>query len=314
MIEKLTKTQRERVKRLERALKVASSNGDLELAKRVVIDLQKIYLSTGNEAKMMQAKVRLYEAYMEAGSLQYSEDGLIGIRQRVNKNTRTFLEATALLAICYLRMKEIIKAKPLIREVLVNDKVIKSQEKRKRFRVGIIERFDEEGLLFTLIDENYVEKLDAAEIEKEAVELIRTNFSEEELYENIGKIVPNNAKNVLVSIDEFAKKQLPSAERIALPSSIQMVEDKRVGKTLFSSIKRVVYKSICDKDSEIYKSWYSNGLTTFTSLVSVIVSEALKNISIGAKAIIATVAALIVKFGLAVYCEHYKPLDIMELR
>jgi len=314
MIEKLTTVQKQRVKRLEPALSTAASKGDLELAKRIILDLQNIYLSTGNESKLMQAKVRLFEAYMEAGNFKYAEDGLIGIRQRANKTTRTFLEATALLAICYLRMKDLMKAKPLIKDVLVNDKVIKSVDKRKHFRAAIIERFDEEGLLFTLMVDNASEGLNAEEIEKEAGLLIRTNLSEEELFENIGSIVPNNAKDILLSIDEFAKKQLPSAERLALPSSTQMIENKKVGKTMFSSVKRVIYKSICDKDNEIYKSWYSNGLTGFTSLVSVVVSEALKNISIGAKAIIAAVVALIIKFGLAVYCEHYKPVDIMELR
>lgn len=315
MIQKFTTIQKQRVDRLESQLKIATSKGDLISAKRIIIDLQPILNSTGNTARLMQAKIRLYEVSMDLGLLDNAVNGLNSVRTTVNKNTRTFLEASVLLAICYLRLKALSKAEPIIRDVLVNDSVIKSQDKRKIFRINIIERFDEEGLLFALredVKSNF--NLDYQEIEVEAAKLIQANLDEDGLFENIGKVIPSSAKNILLQVDQFSKKQLPSAERIALPSGTQILENKKVGKTLFKSVKRVLYKSICDKDSEIYKEWYQSGLTGVTSLITVIVADAFHSLNIVIRGIIVTVTALIIKFGIAVYCEHYKPTDLMELR
>lgn len=262
----------------------------------------------------MQAKTRLYEASMQKGQVDTAVLGLISIRSVISKNTRTFLEATALLAICYLRLKDLQKAEPLIKEVLINDKVISSEQKRVMFRKNIIERFDEEGLLFALRGEQPHERFNYVEIENEAIELIKTNKYDDELFENIGNMVPPSAKNVLLQVDQFSKKQLPTAERIALPSGNQIVDSKKVGKTLFKSIRRTIYKSICDKDSEVYKSWYAGSFTGITSLISVIVADAFHSLNIAVKTLVVTVTALILKFGLNVYCEHYKPNDMIALR
>jgi hypothetical protein len=315
MVQKLTPIQRQRVDSLEIQLKNATAKGDLESAKRVIIDLQPIYTSTGNDAKLMQAKIRLYEASMDLGMLDNAVNGLCSVRIKVNKNTRTFLEASVLLAVCYLRLRSLDKAEPIIRDVLVNDSVIKSNERRKIFRTSVIERFDEEGLLFALKEENQSNlNLDYALIEHEAATLIRSNANEADLFENIGRIVPGSAKNVLLQVDQFSKKQLPSAERIALPSGTQILEDKKVGKTLFNSVKRVIYKSVCDKDSDINKGWVQGGLTTVTSLIAMLVADTFHNLNIIIRGIIVTTTALIIRLGIAVFCEHHKPADVMELR
>jgi hypothetical protein len=315
MITKLNPVQKQRVDNLEGQLKVATSKGDIESAKRAIIDLQPILNSTGNTARLMQAKIRLYEASMELGFLDSAVNGLNSVRITANKNTRTFLEASVLLAICHLRLKALDVAEPIIRDILINDSIIKSQVKRREFRQNIIERFDEEGLLYALReDKQSNSNLDYKNIEEEVAGLIQTNLNEDELFANIGKVIPSSAKNVLLRVDTFSKKQLPSADRIKLPSGTQMLDDRRVGKTLFKSVKRVIYKSICDKDSEIYKEWYQHGLTTATSLITLVISDAFHSLNISIRGVIVTVTALVIKFGLAVYCEHYKPTDIMELR
>lgn len=314
MIQKFTPIQKERVERLENQLEIAASKGDVNSAKIIILDLQPIFNSTGNTARLMQAKARLFEANMEQGEVNIAISGLIGIRTIINKHTRTFLEATALLAICYLRIKDLLKAEPLIREVLINDKVISSITKRAIFRKNMIERFDEEGLLFALKGSVPVQRFDSNEIEHEVSKFIQSNQLEDKYFENIGNGVPNSAKQVLLKVDEFSKKQLPTAERIALPSGKEMLEDKKIGKTLFKSIKRTIYKSICDKDSEVYKGWYTGGLAGITSLITTIVADAFHKLNIGIRAVIVMVSALIIKFGINVYCEHYKPVDIMHMR
>jgi hypothetical protein len=315
MIIKLTSIQKERVSRLEGALQLAASKGDLELAKIIIRDLEHIFNSTGNQARLLQARIRLYEASMEAGNVATAESGLINIRSKANKHTRTFLEASSILAICYLRMKNLKKAEPIIREVLTNDSVIKSHSKRIDFRKNIIDRFDEEGLLFAMRDEgSTMVKHNYIEIENEAGNLIRHNANEDDLFETIGSNVPSSAKNVLKQVDDFSKRQLPSAERLALPSGTEVMENKKVGKTLFSSLKRVLYNSICDKDDDVYKEYTTKGVSGFTAAVTVIVVDTLNKLNISIRVMIAAIIAVVIKMGLALYCEHYRPSDIMELR
>lgn len=315
MLKKLNKVQKERVKRLEPALKLAAKRGDLATAKSIIIDLQSIYLPNGHDAKLMMAKNRLFEASMEAGDLNFSEAGLIGVRKKMSNRTRVYLEASALLAICYLRKNQINEAEPIIREVLSNDHVIQSQVRREEFRKLIIERFDQEGTLFALRSE-HIEKLDPEEIQNEAGKRLALSTTNDELFEQIGNEVPEYTLNLLLRIDSFSKNLLPSAERLKLPPPQQVIEPKQVGKTLFSSVKRVLFKSLCDKNSDIYQAWYKQGMGTILNKYSIglAVSEAFLNLGIGIKALAIPIIALIMKFGIEVYCEQYAPTDIMDIR
>ena len=86
--------------------------------------------------------------------------------------------------------------------------------------------------------------------------------------------------------------------------------------SLFGSIKRTLYKSLCDPESDIYKAWFSGGLKLLLNkaYITTSVISTMSGLGIGIKAIAASVVALIIKFGIEVYCEHYKPDGIMELR
>lgn len=315
MLTKLNKIQKERIKRLEPGLKLAAKRGDLATAKSIIIDLQSIYLPAGHNAKLMMAKNRLFEAAIESGELSFAERGLIGVRQKMNNRTRVYLEASSLLAICYLRKNQIDLAEPIIHEVLTNDHVIQSQPRREEFRKLIIERFDEEGTLFALRSES-VQKLDGQEIDEEAGKQIAQSKTEDELFQQIGREVPEHAVNILLRIDSFSKNLLPSAERLKLPAPKQAIEEKAVGKTLFSSVKRVLYKSLCDKDSDIYKAWFNQGMGAVLNKYSIgiAVSEAFLNLGIGLKALAIPMVALIMKFGIEVYCHRFVPSDIMDIR
>jgi hypothetical protein len=311
-VEKYNSIQKERLKRLEPALKAAVNRNDLKLIKTIISDLQLIYLSTGNEAKLLMAKNRWLEVEMDQGNLVTAERGLSGIRIKANNNTRVYLEASTLLAICYLRSNELDKAEPLIKEVLINDSVIKSNEKRQEFRKLVIDRFDEEAILYAIKFENNEQPGDLKDIENEALNLSNLN-STEKLYENLGYNVPSSAKNVLSRVDTFAKKQLVSAERLRLPSPTLSHEDSKVGKTLFLSVKRVLYKSLCDKEGDLNKR-VSAGITSVQATLTISITEIFSTINIGIRFIIVNVVAIIIKLGLDVYCDMYKPIDIMDLR
>ena len=140
--------------------------------------------------------------------------------------------------------------------------------------------------------------------------------TEDEIYHYLGKALPKQTKDILFQIDDFSKNQLPSAERKMLPSPKEMIKDERAGKTVFQSLKRVVYKSLCDPQSEVYKAWFKNGLGVVLDkkYISGAIAAALSGLGIGFKALIISAVALVLRFGLEVYCEHFKPLGIMEIR
>ncbi|WP_177734447.1 tetratricopeptide repeat protein [Flavobacterium inviolabile] len=312
---KLTDQQKNRLQRLEPQLKRAISEQNLDAAKFIMRDIQDVLEITNNKTRLAQYKNWLYELALETGDYNFAERGFIGNRKIVNKNTRIYLEASALLAICYLRTEKYEEAKPLIQEVLKNDKVIKSDRTRHLFKKNIIERFDEEVALYSLKDKTGNPNFDIDELEREAVVLIQTK-TEDEIFESLGKQTPQYTKHLIFEIDSFSKKQLSYTERKLLPSSAKTIKDKEAGKTVFSSFKRVIYNSICDPKSEVYKAWFTNGMGAVLDkkyLITAVVGS-LAQMSICIKGLIVSAIALVIRFGLDVYCVHYQPKGVMEIR
>lgn len=312
---KLSEIQKKRLKILEPQLVKAINEKDLNLALNVVSDIQSMLKPTGHITKLIQYKNWLFELALDIGDYSLAERGFIGNRKLVNKNTRIYLEATALLAICYLRTNEYEKSKPLISEVLKNENVIKTERTRLIFKKTIIERFDEEVSLYSIREENFTPNFDIDQIQDDAGILVATK-TEEDIYRYLGSSVPQRTKHLLFDIDSFAKNQLSYDERKLLPSPTEIIKDEATGKTLFSSLKRVVYNSICDPNSEIYKAWYTNGLSVVLDkkYIAGAVIASLTTLGIGLKALAVSAVALIIRFGLDVYCEHFKPSGIMESR
>lgn len=313
---KLTDKQKERLTVLEPKLKVAISEKDYPTAKSLIADLQTLLRPTKNYNRLIKSKNAFYELALDVNKTDVAISGLISNRKEVRKTTRLYLEATAILAICYLRKEEIENAKPLIREVLTNDDIIKTERTRKLFRIEIVERFNEETALYSLKNKD-IEEFTQEELEKEVVYLLTNNKSESELYLSIGRAVPEHTRNLLFQVHQFSIKQLPSAERLALLSAKQKIMDKEVGKTVFKSIKRVAYNALCDPKSETYKAWFIDGVPTLVlskGYIRTAIATTLVNMGIGLKMVIAYVVALVMRLGLDFYCEHYKPLELMELR
>lgn len=310
----LTDKQKERLKILEPKLDVAIKRREYETAKSLVVDIQSILRPTLHYVRLCQSKNKLFELSIELGDFDFAINGLQSNLKTLNERTRIYLETTSLLAICYVRMQEIEKAKPFIKEVLTNQTVIKSERTRTIFRSEIINRFNEEVALCTL---KSVTKptYDEVEIENEVIKIIQ-NLSDQEIYTQIGQASPKATKDLIFLVYDFSTKQLPSNERLALPSPDQKVKDAEVGQTVFQSVKRVVYNSLCSPDSEIYKTWFNNGMQMVLSkgYIRTAVISCLVNLGIGVKLIAASIIALIMKFGIEIYCDKYKPLGLMEIR
>ncbi len=310
----LSKKQKERLKILEPKLENAVKNQDFNTAKDIVIDIQTILRPTQHFVRLIQAKNKLYELAIELNKLDFALNGLLSNKKVVNENTRIHLETISLIAICNLRMKEVEKAKEYIKSVLQNHTVIKTQRTREIFHSEIINRFNEEVALATLTSTKNVH-LDEDEIERESIRIIQT-LSDDEIFSKIGQSSPQSTRDLIYLVHDFSTKQLPYVERKALPSPDQKIKDKEVGITVFESIKRVIYNSLCNPESEIYKTWFNNGMQMVLSkgyIKSSIVS-CLVNIGFGVTMIAASIVALVTKFGIEVYCEKYKPIYISDIR
>ena len=314
MNEPLSEKQKERLRILEPKLKNTITEQNFEIAKNIVLDLQTLLRPTNHLVRLIQSKNKLYELAIELNKADFAINGLLSNEKVLNENTRIYLETISLIAICYLRTKNIPSAQEYIRKVLQNHSVIKTERTRPIFHSGIISRFNEEVAMATLTSNQEVH-LDEDEIEREAIRIIQT-LTDDEIFSQIGQRSPKATKDLIFQIHDFSTKQLPSAERFALPSPNQMIMDKEVGITVFESVKRVIYNSLCNPESDIYKTWFDNGMQMVLSkgyIKSAVVS-CLVNIGFGISMIASSIVALVMKFGIEVYCTKYKPIYISDIR
>lgn len=310
---RLTPEQLQSLHRLEPLLQAAAKRGDYETAKLHALDIQNLLPATGHETRLMQAKVWLFEAAMEAGHLSIAAPGFVGIREKTSKGTRLYIEATAALAICYIRQKKLAHAEPLVAEVLRSHN-IRSESRRRQFIRRVVSRFEEEGLLAALV-EQCPDPLDPGEIQDLAAVLVSTKNEDEILYE-LGAALPPESVAFLLKVDAMAKRGLTRKEVLYLPGEMQIMEKAELGRTTFRSLKRVLWNSLCNRESDIYKAWFSAGLSYVLErrYLGLAVSAALLNLNIGIKALAVSAVALVMKFGIEVYCDRYKPDFIMDAR
>jgi hypothetical protein len=303
-----------RLKVLMPQFKKAIAKKNLSSARNIISDLQAVLRSLNKTTKLVEVKNQFFELALEEQKYDFAIEGFLSNRSLVNNTTRLHLEATALLAIAYLRKKEIEKAKPFIKEVLQNRNVIKTESTREKFNKEIIARFDEECALYSLTTDKPPE-LDIDTLHEEVIKVANT-LTNDQLYSLMGKALPKLTKDLLFEVDKFSKNQLTYKEQKFLPSSEEMIKDEQAGRTVFASFKRVVYKSLCDPTSEVYKIWYSNivGVVIDKKFITAAIGAALAGTGIGITALIVTAAALVLRFGLDIYCDRYKPSGITELR
>lgn len=310
---KLSAEQKRRLLRLESSLREAVRRADYESAKRHTADLQAILRPLGQETRLMQSKNWLFEAAMEAGHLQIAVAGFIGVRGKTSSRTRVHLEATALLAICYLRQKRVEEAEPLMAEVLTSHN-IKSEGRKRRFLRLILRRFEEEGLLAGLRGHGR-EPLDPSGIQEEAGQIVRIK-TEDEILADMASALPHEAIDMLRKVDAAARRRLTAQDLRYLPPPDGFQKRSELGRTLFGSFKLVLWRSLCDPKSEVYKAWFSEGLGCFLEkkYYAVAVAAMLVDLGIGIKALGVSATALLIKFGLEVYCHRFQPEGVMSAR
>jgi hypothetical protein len=310
---RLTPEQLQKLHVLEPSLRAATVKGDYESARDYALQIQDILRATGHETRLMQSKIWLFEAAMEAGHMDVAVPGFVGVRKKTSEGSRVHLEATALLAICYLRQKKLAEAEPLVAEVL-RSRNIRSESRRRHFVRRMVCRFEEEGLLAALTGHRQ-EQLNAGEIQDLAAALVRTKNEDEILFE-LGGSLPPESITFLLKVDSMAKRGLTKKEVLYLPGEAQIMEKAELGRTAFRSFKRVLWNSLCDPESDIYKAWFSHGLNYVLErkYLGLAVAAALLNLGIGIKALAISAVALVMKFGIEVYCDRFKPDFVMDAR
>ena len=294
-------------------MKAAVYAADYVRAQQFAGDIQSILRATGHETRLMQSKNWLFEAALNAGEVLTAEAGFRGVRAKTSKTTRVHLEATALLVVCLLRQKRVVDAEPLIQEVL-GSKSIKDAERRKHFIESVSSRYRLESYISGIRD-HAQETLDPDVIDREAIDALRTR-SDEELYLQIATALPREVIEFVYRVDSASRKRLTLVEVMYLPSPAAIERKVEQGRSFFTSLKLVIWKSLCDPQSEIYRAWYTNGMAQVFSkkYYAVVVSTALVDLGFAAKAAAVPVTALLMKMGIEVYCERFKPGEILDGR
>ena len=178
----------------------------------------------------------------------------------------------------------------------------------------IVKRFEEEGLFSALRDVGY-ESLDTNEIDRAAIIQVQT-LTEDEMFAIIGASIPREAIDFLLKVDLAAKRQLMEKEVRYLPSSGEIVKPSKLGRTVFGSLKSTLWRSLCDPASEIYKVWCGQGFAIVLNkkYFAAAVAAMCVDLGLGIRAIAISTTALLIKFGLEVFCDRFKPECIMDDR
>lgn len=308
---KLTDDQLKKLKPLEMELKHAVRSGDTDRAVEVATQIQELFPNEWRRHhRLLRAKLWAFESCLDANRISYAQRGFIGIRKLSASNTRLYLEASSLLAVCYLRSKDTSSAKSLIKEVIGKINNISSERTRHQFQKRLIERIEEECILTELIGASHAD-MNVDEIQAKAVLLIQKN-SDDEIFKLIGNSVPTASISLLRDVRTYSLDQLLPPDRKLLPSPEKSEQPKKIGKITFAIIKRIAWKTFCNPDSSIYKLWKDRVPKVFNEgYFSAAVVTTMGDFRIGIPLLASGISALVMKYTAEEFCEFSKPKGLM---
>jgi len=306
----LTPHQLISMRRFEPQLREALKAENLSLAEDIMKKIQSLFEGDRNHFRLLQAKNWYYEGVLEAGKLEDAKLGLEAVRKRAREGTRVFIEATALLAVCCLRLKKIDEAKKHLRFVIQNINSISSDRRRNQFQKRVIERIDEEFWIGQLVGRNEG-VVSAKQIQEDAVKLLREK-SPEQIFELIGDAMPSNALPLLKDVKDYAILLLPPPDQKLLEPPKQQIPKAELGKKALAAIKRIGWKAFCHQDSQIYKLWKNRIPKVFNEgYFAVAFTTVLAQWRIGLPQFGAGVVAIVMKYSCEEFCSTFKPEGLM---
>ena len=309
-IVKLSEAQLTTLRKFEAELKQAVSSAEPDTAIEAAAKIQGLFEFDRSHHHLLRAKLWAFEACVDANRLPYAERGLIGVRRLASSNTRLALEAGALLAVVLLRQKKTQEAKKIVKDVIENINNISSGRTRHQFQKRFINRIEEECILAELIG-TAEGSMNMEEIQAKAVLLIQRN-SDDEILRLIGNSIPVASINLLTDVRSYSILQLPAPDRKLLPPPEKAQEPKSVGKTTFTVLKRIAWKTFCKSDSPIYKMWSKKIPEVFNQgYFSAAILSTFGDFKIGLPLVASGLAALVMKYSAEEFCSLAKPKGLM---
>lgn len=309
--QKLTEKQKTGIARLEPKFKASVKLCKFDHARALLQELQNILPKDKNKNIILKYKNWFFECAIDDNKLEYAISGLTGVIKSTTQATRIYLEANALLSIAYIKKGDIEQSKKYIQIVISKIKVIKSSVNRIEFYNSYLKRLEDEVIL-SKIRNIGTDVLEVEPIHRRAIELIQSK-NENDIYELMGQEIPTGVFGLLDNIKDEAFKQISAPDKKLLESPLDRTKNRENGVRLNSAIKKVIWKSLCDPDDEVYKAW-SKGLAVVhdkkyiaTAITAVFIKE---EICLGLLA--ASIVALAIRFGVSVFCEMYDPGVLME--
>jgi hypothetical protein len=309
MAKKLTDHQKEVLREYEPVLERSRRTGDLVSAEKAILTIQAQFLEQRSHFRLLNAKLYYYEVLLDAGKTEDAMKGFESVYLRAGKGTRIYLEASSFLGICALRLKKLDEAKKHIRYVVNNTKHIDSVERRQQFYKRFIDRLEEECVLSQLIGEERG-SMDTDEIHLHAIELVKK--SDSELLENIARSLPHQTKAIVSEVRSYSINLVPLTDRKLLPPPRPEIPDSELGRKALAALKRIGWRSFCDKESGLYKLWKDRAPKIFNQgyFASSIVTT-LAEWRIGLPQLAAGIVATAMRFGCAEFCTQFKPDGLM---
>jgi hypothetical protein len=307
---KLTPSQLQLLRPLEIELQEAVKLGESETAIELASQIQTLFSSDRHHHRLLRAKLWAFESCLNDNRTPFAESGFIGIRSFSSPSTRLYVEATALLAICMLRQKKIAEAKNLIKDAIGKINNITSDQTRHKFQQRLIERIEEECIFAELIGAGD-DILDPKNIEETAILLIQRSDTAE-ILEIIGRDIPKASMQLLGDVRTYSINQLPAPDRKLLPPLPKTESPQTIGKTAFSILKRIAWKTFCKPSSTLHKLWSAKIPKVFNEgYFSAAVVSTFADHRIGLPLLASGVTALIMKYSAEEFCEIAKPKNLM---
>lgn len=305
----LTDDQKIFLKKWEPQLRACVKTGNIDRAKTIAAKIQRNLTKTGHTARWMQNANWLAECALVAGEISFAIQRIEAVRTIMSEGTRTHLEATVLLALCYIRRNKIAESQSLIAEALKRINNIGSDRRRQQFHKRLISRIEEECILAGIVTRSR-EALNAEEIQSAAAEL--QILDENSIIAQLGEAVPSSVIALLEGVRSNTLKLIPPTDRKLLPAAEKVKAPAELGKRVKAALRRVVWRAVCDPNDELYQAW-SKGLSVVydKKWISIAIISACASSMIGIKMIVITIVALAFKMGVNTFCDVFAPESIM---
>jgi hypothetical protein len=108
-------------------------------------------------------------------------------------------------------------------------------------------------------------------------------------------------------INKFTEELMASTSNDDSPEPAQKMENREVGKTYWESMRKVFHDSLCNRENDLYKIWNNNVVKLLLSkkVIGCMLFSCLA-FKLDTRLLAACISALIVKFGVEVFCEKCK--------